>query len=156
MGYDTKVPLFTGGKITMPLIHKPTKKSITQLDHNTGHGRSPDTLPRNFRQGPRWVTEQYHTDHKLRSTGLYHVEPLAFKTSNVSLKTGCSSGISKVQCTHEALLDGRHSKKAPEPYSKSGFYSMAECVFNFFASVRSMWWCLAYRRNWKTTSKIAK
>jgi len=97
MGYDTKEPLFTGGKITMPLIHKPTKKSITQLDHKTGDpvlwwkitsggGRSPDTLPRNTRQGPRWVTEQHHTDHKLRSTGLYHVEPVAFKTSNVSLK----------------------------------------------------------------------
>lgn len=86
MGYDTKEPLLTGGKITMPLIHKPTKKSITQLDHKTGRGRSPDPLPRNFRQGPRWVTEQYHTDHKLRSTGLYHVEPLAFKTSNVALK----------------------------------------------------------------------
>lgn len=53
MGYDTKEPLFTGGKITMPLIHKPTKKSITHLDHNTGRGRSPDTLPRNFRQGSR-------------------------------------------------------------------------------------------------------
>lgn len=32
------------------------------------------------------MTEQQHTDHKLRSTGLYHVEPVAFKTSNVSLK----------------------------------------------------------------------
>lgn len=135
MSYDAKEPQFTRGKITMPLMHKPTKKSITPLAHNTGGGRSPDIPPSRFSQGPQWMSEQYHADHKLRPTGLYHMEPLAFRTFNVSLKMACSSGISKLQRTHEALLEERHSKEAPEPYSKTGFYSRTECVFNFFVSL---------------------
>lgn len=71
-------------------MHKPTKKSITQLAHNTGGGRSPDIPPSSFSQGPQWMSEQYHADHKLRPTGLYHMEPLAFRTFNVSLKMACS------------------------------------------------------------------
>lgn len=50
-----------------------------------------------------------------RSTGLYNMGSLGFRTSNVSLKWHFLLEISKLQYTPGSLLDKGHSKKAPEP-----------------------------------------
>lgn len=45
--------------MTTPLMQKEIKIPITQLGHEAGGGRPPDTPPCGFRHRPRWIAKGY-------------------------------------------------------------------------------------------------